>query len=62
MIEQTVAHWTPPPSEPVRTEVFCAERDGLDGALDRIVIEFAVLEEGGEGWPSRERVADCLDQ
>jgi len=55
MIAQTVARWTPPPSEPVRTDVFFVERDGLDGALDRIVIEFAVLEEAGGGWPARAR-------
>ena len=36
--------------------VFAPERDGPDGALDRIVVEFdtAVIEESGEGWPARE--------
>jgi hypothetical protein len=58
MSEQTVAHRTPPPSEP-------ANRWFLrNGALDQIVIEFdtAVIEEAGEGWPPRERVADGLGE
>ena len=44
--------------------VFALERDGPDGALDRVVVEFdtAVIEEAGEGWPARERVADGLGE
>src|SRR5258708_17990636 len=38
------------------------ERDGPDGALDRIVVEFdaAVIEASGEGWPARERITNGL--
>src|SRR5260370_36443928 len=44
--------------------VFAPERDGPDGALDRIVVEFdaAVIEESGKGRPARERVADGLGE
>jgi hypothetical protein len=40
--------------------VFAPERDGPDGALDWIVVEFdaAVVEESGEGWPARERITN----
>ena len=43
---------------------FAPERDGPDGALDRVVVEFdtAVIEEAREGWPARERVADGLGE
>ena len=42
--------------------VLAPERDGPDGALDRIVLEFdaAVIEETGEGWPARERITNGL--
>jgi hypothetical protein len=42
--------------------VFAAKRDGPDGALDRIVVEFnaAVVEESGEGRPARERITNGL--
>src|SRR6266436_3798587 len=41
--------------------VFAPERDGPDGALDGVVVEFdaAVIEESGEGWPARERMASA---
>jgi hypothetical protein len=44
--------------------VFAPERDGPDGALDRIVVEFdaAVIEEPGEGWPARERITNGLGE
>src|SRR5580704_7486575 len=44
--------------------VFAPERDGPDGARDRVVVELdaAVVEEAGEGWPARERVADGLGE
>jgi hypothetical protein len=44
--------------------VLAPERDGSDGALDRIVVEFdtAVIEEAGEGRPAGERVADGLGE
>ena len=44
--------------------VFAPERDGPDGALDRVVVELdaAIVEEAGEGWPARERVADGLGE
>jgi hypothetical protein len=44
--------------------VFAPERDGPDGALDRVVVEFdtAVIEEAREGWPAREGVADGLGE
>src|SRR3977135_2341221 len=37
--------------------VFAPERDGPDGALDRIVVgvDAGVLEEAGKGGPARER-------
>src|SRR5882762_9760413 len=40
--------------------VFAPERDGPDGALDRIVVEFdaAVIEEAGKGGPARERITN----
>jgi hypothetical protein len=36
----------------------------LDGALDRIVVEFdaAVIEESGEGWPARQRITNGLGE
>jgi hypothetical protein len=39
-------------------------RDGPDGALDRIVVEFdaAVIEEPGKGWPARERITNGLGE
>jgi hypothetical protein len=42
--------------------VFASERDGSDGALDWVVVEFdtTVIEEAGEGGPAPERVADGL--
>jgi hypothetical protein len=44
--------------------VFAPERDGPDGALDRIVVELdaAVIEESGEGWPARERITNGLGE
>src|SRR6059036_2680255 len=44
--------------------VFAPERDGPDGPLDRVVVEFdaAVIEESGEGWPTRERITNGLGQ
>src|ERR1700692_3689186 len=44
--------------------VFAPERDGSDGPLDRVVVEFdtAVIEEAGEGGPAPERVADGLGE
>ena len=44
--------------------VFAPERDGPDGALDRVVVEFdaAVIEESGEGWPARERITNGLGE
>ena len=44
--------------------VFAPERDGPDGALDRIVVQFdaAVIEESGEGWPARGRIANGLGE
>src|SRR5258705_9988558 len=44
--------------------VFASERDGPDGALDRVVVEFdaAVIEESGEGWPARERITNGLGE
>ena len=44
--------------------VFAPERDGPDGALDRIVVEFdtAVVEEADKGWPARERITNGLGQ
>src|SRR5260370_34319276 len=44
--------------------VLAPERDGPDGALDRIVVEFdaAVIEESGEGWPARERITNGLGE
>ena len=61
MREQMVAHRTPPPSEPANRWFL---RDGPDGALDRIVVEFdaAVIEEPGEGWPARERITNGLGE
>src|ERR1700678_3205375 len=52
---------------PVRAReqmVLAPERDRPDGALDRIVVEFdaAVIEEPGEGWPARERIANGLGE
>src|SRR3979490_1840543 len=40
--------------------VFAPERDGPDGALDRIVVEFdtAVIEEAGKGGPARRRITN----
>src|SRR5712671_1980552 len=40
--------------------VFASERDGSDGALDRIVVEFdaTVIQESGEGLPARERITN----
>src|SRR5271169_4073858 len=54
----------------------CGGDEGADGCppdatavrarepLDRVVVEFdtAVIEESGEGWPTRERVADGLGE
>ena len=44
--------------------VFAPERDGPDGALDRIVVEFdaAVIEEAGKGGPARERITNGLGE
>ena len=44
--------------------VFPPERDGPDGALDRIVVEFdaAVIEESGEGGPARKRITNGLGE
>src|ERR1700681_2508270 len=44
--------------------VFAPERDGPDGALDRVVVEFdaAVIEESGEGWPARQRITHGLGE
>jgi hypothetical protein len=44
--------------------VLAPERDGPDGALDRIVVEFdaTVIKEAGEGRPAGERVADGLGE
>ena len=43
---------------------FAPERDGPDGALDRIVVEFdtAVIKESGEGWPACKCVAYGLGE
>jgi hypothetical protein len=47
-----------------RIDVFPPERDGPDGALNHIVVEFdaAVIEKSGEGWRTRERVANGLGE
>jgi len=44
--------------------VFASERDGSDGALDRIVVEFdaTVIQESGEGLPARERITNGLGE
>jgi hypothetical protein len=44
--------------------VFAPERDGPDGTLDRIVVEFdaAITEEAGEGGPARERITNGLGE
>src|SRR5437879_1659347 len=44
--------------------VFAPERDGPDGPLDRVVVEFEtpVFEESGEGWPARECITNGLGQ
>src|SRR5260370_41549332 len=44
--------------------VLAPERDGPDGALDRLVVGFdaAVVEESGEGWPARERITNGLGE
>ena len=47
-----------------RTDGFASERDGSDGALDRVVVELdtTVIEEAGEGGPAPECVADGLGE
>ena len=44
--------------------IFPPERDGADGALDRIIVEFdaAVIEESGEGWQARKRITNGLGE
>jgi hypothetical protein len=44
--------------------VLAPQRDGPDGTLDRIVVEFdaAIIEESGEVWPARERITDGLGE
>src|SRR6266404_1094992 len=44
--------------------VFPPERDGPDGPLDRVIVEFdaAVIKESGEGWPARERITNGLGE
>ena len=44
--------------------VLAAERDGADGALDGVVVEFdaAVIEEAAEGVPAGQRIADSVGE
>jgi hypothetical protein len=61
--EQMVGHGTPPVRACERV-VLAPQRDGPDGTLDRIVVEFdaAIIEESGEVWPARERITDGLGE
>ncbi len=47
---------------PGKQVVLATERNGADGAFDRVVVEFdaTVIEESGEGWPARERITNGL--